>query len=187
VSLLDKGVVDRLTPYSVKASPKNRQYVVADPYLRFWLRFVGPAADAIERGRGELAVADVARCWSTFRGRAIEPIVRQAIEQALPDKRFGTARHVGGWWNRTSTIEVDLVGGDLLPQATTIAFVGSIKWRDEQPFERTDAALLASHRAAVPGADAKTLLLGVSRRGFDADAGVDLQLTPEDLLAAYRR
>lgn len=186
-SLLKKGVVERLTPYSAKASPRNRQYVVADPYLRFWLRFVGPATDTIERGRGELLVDDVTRSWSAFRGRAIEPIVRGAIEQALPDRRFGTARHVGSWWDRTSTVEVDLVGGDALPQANAIAFVGSIKWRREQRFERADAALLATQRAAVPGADANTLLLGVSRRGFAGNAGLDLRLTPEDLLAAYRR
>jgi len=186
-SLLDKGVVDRLNPYSVKPSPKNRQYVVADPYLRFWLRFVGPATDVIERGRGELAIADVQRDWSSFRGRAIEPLVRQAIEQTLPDRRFGTARHVGAFWNRTSTVEVDLVGGDTLPQARTIAFAGSIKWRDEQPFQRADAAALARHLAALPGADERTLLVGVSRNGFDPDAALDLRLTPEDLIAAYRR
>ncbi|MBS1869258.1 MAG: ATP-binding protein [Actinobacteria bacterium] len=186
-SLVEKGVVDRLVPYAAKPSPKNRQYVVADPYLRFWLRFVGPAADAIERGRGELAVADVARDWPSFRGRAIEPIVRAALERSLPDKRFGSARHVGGWWNRTSSAEVDLVGGDTLPQARTVAFVGSITWRDEQPFRRTDAGALAAHRAAVPGADADTLLLGVSRCGFEAEAHLDLRIGPDELLAAYRR
>jgi len=185
-SLVEKGVVDRLTPYAVRASPKNRQYVVADPYLRFWLRFARPAIDTIERGRGELAVAHAERDWSTFRGRAIEPIVRDAIERTLPEARFGAARHVGGWWNRTSSVEVDLVGGDVRPQASEIAFVGSIKWRDEQPFGRADAATLATQRAAVPGADADTLLLGVSRSGFDTDAALDLRLTPEDLLGAYR-
>ncbi|HEX7291877.1 MAG TPA: DUF234 domain-containing protein [Conexibacter sp.] len=186
-ALVDKGVVDRLNPYSTKPSPKNRQYVVADPYLRFWLRFVGPATDVIERGRGELAIADVQRDWSTFRGRAIEPLIRQAIEQALPDRRFGAARHVGAFWNRTSTTEIDLVGGDTLPQASTIAFAGSIKWRDGQPFRRADAALLATQLAALPGADARTLLVGVSRNGFDPDAALDLRLTPADLVAAYRR
>lgn len=186
-TLLDKGVVDRLTPYSVRPSPKNRQYVVADPYLRFWLRFVGPATDLIERGRGELAVAEVRRDWSSFRGRAIEPIVQAAIERTLPQRRFGAARHVGAYWNRTSTVEVDLVGGDAIPQAKAIAFVGSIKWRDDHPFRRTDATRLAAQRAAVPGADERTLLLGVSREAFEKDAGLDLRLTAEDIIAAHRR
>lgn len=185
-SLASKGLVDGVTPYSAKASPKNRRYLVADPYLRFWLRFVGPASDAIDRGRGELVVADVTRNWSTFRGRAIEPTIRDAIELSLPDERFGGARHVGGYWNRTSTIEVDLVGGDAVPCASTIPFVGSIKWREDQPFDRADAAALAAQRSEVPGSDTATRLVGVSRQGFDDATGLDVALTPEDVLTMHR-
>ena len=185
-SLLDKGLVERLTPYSAKPSPKNRQYVVADPYLRFWLRFVGHATDTIDRGRGELVVADAKRNFSTFRGRAIEPTIREALEQTLPDERFAAARHVGSYWNRADTVEVDLVGGDTRPRASAIAFVGSIKWRDDQTFRRADTAALLAQRAAVPGADAATALVCASRHGFDADVGLDVELTPNDIIAAYR-
>jgi len=104
----------------------------------------------------------------------------------LPDKRFGAARHIGSYWNRTRTIEVDLVGGDAAPCASTIPFVGSIKWRNDQAFHRTDTAALAAQRTAVPGAGTSTALLGVSRQGFDADSGLDLQLMPDDIVAAYR-
>ena len=45
----------------------------------------------------------------------------------LPDERFGSARHVGSYWNRASTIQVDLVGGDTRPVAREMAFLGSIK------------------------------------------------------------
>ncbi len=184
--LIRKGIVDGLTPYSTRASPKSRRYLVADPYMRFWLRFVGHQTDTIDRGRGELVVAEVARAWSTFRGRAIEPTIREALELSLPDERFGAARHVGGYWNRSSTIEVDLVGGDRVPCARTVSFVGSIKWRDDQPFDRGDAAALAAQRPDVPGTDAATTLVGVSRRGFAAKSGLDVALTPEDVLAVYR-
>jgi AAA+ ATPase superfamily predicted ATPase len=184
--LLDKGVVERLTPYSTKPSPKNRQYVVADPYLRFWLRFVGPGIDTIDRGRGELVVAEVRSSWSTFRGRAIEPTIRRALELSLPDRRYGGALYVGAYWNRASTVEVDLVGGDAKPSARIIPFVGSIKWRDDETFGRTDTAALAAQRTAVPGAGPATALLGVSRRGFDAAVGLDVQLTADELIAAYR-
>ena len=119
--LLDKGVVDRLAPYSVKPPAKNRLYLVADPYLRFWLRFIGGAIDTIDRGRGELVAADVQRNWPTFRGRAVEPIVREGIERLLPDERFGAVRHVGAYWTRNNSIEVDLVGGDTLPPQRTSA------------------------------------------------------------------
>ncbi|HEY4278588.1 MAG TPA: ATP-binding protein [Conexibacter sp.] len=185
--LSSKGIVDRLTPYSARLSPKNRQYVVADPYLRFWLRFIGPSIDLIDRGRGNVVVDTVTRDWPTFRGRAVEPTIREAIEHALPDRRFGSARHVGAFWNRTSTVEVDLVGGDATPYAKALAFVGSVKWREGQPFDRTDTAALANQRPSVPGATTTTALVGVSRNGFADDAGLDLQLTPEDVLAFHRQ
>jgi AAA+ ATPase superfamily predicted ATPase len=182
--LLGKGVVERLTPYAAKPSPKNRQYVVSDPYLRFWLRFVAGEIDTIDRGRGELLLADVEQNWSTFRGRAIEPIVREAIERLPPDERFGGARHVGGYWNRNNSIEVDLVGAEKHPVAERIDFIGSIKWRDEQPFDRHDTAALAAKLQSVPGATAFTKLLGVSRQGFDTDSGLDIELGPSEIVNA---
>jgi len=183
--LLRKGVIDRLTPYSAKPSPKNRQYVVADPYLRFWLRFLAGEIDTIDRGRGELILADVQQNWSSFRGRAIEPIVRDAIERLLPDERFGTARYVGGYWNRNNTIEVDLIGGDKHPAAEHIDFIGSIKWRDEQPFDRRDSAALAAKLLSIPGANTSTKLLGVSHQGFKRPSGVDIEIGPKEIIAAY--
>ena len=64
--------------------------------------------------------------------------------------------------------------------------MGSIKWRDDQAFRRADRAALATQRASVPGADEDTALLGVARQTFDADAGLDIQLTADDIVAAYR-
>ena len=170
-----------------QALAKNRRYVVADPYLRFWLRFVAGAIDTIDRGRGELILADVRRDWSTFRGRAIEPIVRDGLEQLLPDERFGAARYVGGWWNRNNSIEVDLVGAERRPVAERVDFVGSVKWRDGQPFDRHDGAVLAGKRLSIPGADTHTKLLGVSRQGFTPDRGLDIEIGPEELIAAFGR
>ncbi len=183
--LLGKGVIDRLTPYSAKPSPKNRQYVVADPYLRFWLRFIAGGIDTIDRGRGELIIANVQQNWSSFRGRAIEPIVRDAIERLLPDERFGAARYVGGYWNRNNSIEVDLVGGDKYPAAERIDFIGSVKWRDEQPFDRRDGTALAAKLPSVPGASTSTKLVGVSRQGFKRGSGLDIEIGPEEIIAAY--
>jgi len=185
--LLAKGIVERLEPYSAKPSPKNRQYVVSDPYLRFWLRFVAGEIDTIDRGRGELILANVQQSWSAFRGRAIEPIIRDAIEQLLPDERFGAARHAGGYWNRNNSIEVDLVGGDKHPTAERIDFIGSIKWRNEQPFDRRDGTALAAKLPSVPGTSTSTKLLGVSRQGFKRDSGVEIEIGPKEIIAAYGR
>lgn len=186
-SLRDRGAVQRLTPYSTRAMNKIALWEVVDPYMRFWLRFVDGSIDLIERGRGSLLLEDFERGWPTYRGSAIEHPVREGLELMLPDPdRFGPSRHVGSFWNRTGTVEVDLVGGDALPMAKEVGFVGSIKWRREKPFSRADAFALAAARDDVPGADADTPLLGVSARGFDADAPLDVRIGPADLIAAWR-
>ncbi len=48
-----------------------------------------------------------------------------------------------------------------------IDFAGSIKWRERDRFDRGDLSKLAQHRDSIPGADEQTLLIGVSRSGFD--------------------
>lgn len=187
-SLRRRGVVRRLTPYSTRASSRTVLWEVADPYMRFWLSFVDGQIDLIERGRGSLLLERFERSWPAYRGRAIEHLVREGLELLLPDaERFGSARHVGAYWNRTGAVEVDLVGGDEWPVAKRLDFVGSVKWRQARPFGRADALALAARRSDVPGAGDDTLLVGVSAQGFDDDAPLDVRLGPEDLLAAWGR
>lgn len=78
------------------------------------------------------------------------------------------------------------MGGDSRPVAKRVAFVGSIKWRAGRPFGRADAQALAAQRSEVPGAGAETLLVGVSSRGFDAGASLDVALSPQNLIGAWR-
>jgi len=185
--LASKRVVRRLTPYSARAAPKTALWEVIDPYMRFWLRFVNRKVDLIERGRGSLVLEEFQTGWRSFRGQAIEPVVRDSLERLLPDaRRFGDARYAGGYWNRTGTIEVDVVGGDAWPVAKNVSFVGSIKWRERQRFGARDARALASRRNLVPGATKKTPLVGVSSRGFDPAVTLDEALSPADLVDAWR-
>lgn len=182
-TLVGKGVVESALPYAAPPGQKNRRYFVADPYLRFWLRYIGPHLDEIDRGRSDLLLELVERDWTSFRGRAVEPIVRRSIERLLPDARLGVARFVGSYWTRTNVPEIDLVGADE-PRPDAVAFVGSIKWRESALFTRRDTEALIEQRAHVPGA-AGARLLGVSRRGFAAGCALDVALTPDDLLRAW--
>ncbi len=183
--LATKRVIDRALPYSAQPRPKLSRYHVADPYLRFWLRFIRPSIPALERGRGDLVHQQIHEHWSSYAGYAIEPLVREAIQVLLPDTRFGAAEQVGSFWNRDGSIEVNLVGGRGETTSEQIDFVGSIKWRERGDFDRSDFSKLIQHRAQIPGASDTTLLIGVSRHGFSVD-GLDVRLTPEDILAAFR-
>jgi uncharacterized protein len=182
-----KGVVERITPYAAPMPRRDPRYLVADPYLRFWLRFVGPYMEEIERGRGEQTAARLARDWSAYRGGAIEPIVREAIDRMLPAERFGDAGRVGSWWDRGER-QIDLVG---LPDGdgpARVSFLGSIKWRERSRFDSGDLRALVDGGAAVAGTDVDTLLVGVSRSGFDARTSrLDVRLGPRELMGAWRR
>ncbi|MGH3171459.1 MAG: ATP-binding protein, partial [Trebonia sp.] len=72
---------------------------------------------------------------------------------------------------------------DREPVARQIAFVGSVKWRDQHPFDERDLADLITHRSKVPGADGATPLLAVTRSG--ARVSSLTVLGPEDLIAAW--
>lgn len=181
--LIRKRVVDKLVPLSARPSRLSR-YVVADPYLRFWLRFVGPALEEILRGRGDLVADRILASWAEYRGRAVEPLIRASIERMLPSERFGDGRYVGTYWTRSGEVEVDVVGADRGLAPRRIGFVGSIKWRERSAFDQEDLASLIEQRTKVPGADRSTLLVAVSRSGFRA-RGDHVALGPEDLVSAW--
>lgn len=177
-----KRVVAAERPLSAQRT-RDTRYTLADPYLRFWLRFVGPRMELILRGRGDAVADEIRARWSDYRGAAVEPLVRRSVERLLPDRRFGAARFVGAYWTRTGQVDVDLVGAVGPEAPSKVTFVGSVKWRERSPFDRHDAAALAAARSRVPGAgDAR--LVAVSRSGC-ATSGLDVVLGPDDLLAAW--
>jgi hypothetical protein len=180
--LVRRRIVDAATPLSARRSRETR-YSVADPHLRFWLPFLGPHLPEVERGRGDLTLTRVQAAWQAWRGRAIEPVIRESLRR-LPQQLPTGTQAIGGYWTRSNHPEVDLVGADRAPIANTITLVGSIKWLDDRPFDTRDLGELVHHRDQVPGASAETALLVVSRTGATVE-GVPV-LTPDDLLAAWR-
>jgi hypothetical protein len=179
-----KRAVSADRPVSLK-SGNDPRYRVADSYLRFWLRFIEPSLPDIARGRPDLALARIRDSWPDFQGRAVEPIIRASVERlVLDDPDLGGTGVIGGYWTRSTTVEVDLVGVDRWPNARKVTLAGSVKWREQSPFGRRDLADLIEQRAHVPGA-ADAALVGVSRSGFAVD-GLDRAYAPSDLVAAWR-
>lgn len=183
-----KRVIASERPLSAQPS-KDTRYYVSDPYLRFYLRFVDPNLVDLQRGRQRLVINRIVRDWQTYIGTAIEPFVRTSIERLLPDAALPNAEKVGGYWTRTNDPQIDLVG--IHDREKSVAFVGSIKWRADQPFGKADvdllrAAALHHPRGGVPGASASTLLVGVSRSGFVSADELTRTFEPNELLDAWR-
>ena len=181
--LLAKRVVEQDLPLSVKPAAKDKRYRVADPYLRFWLAFLGPHMAEVERGRGDRVLARIQTFWTSWRGRAVEPVLREALGRVLVEGPLG-AGVVGGYWTRTNDPEIDIVVADRQPVAKRILGVGSIKWLERSPFGRRDLAQLIVHRSQLPGATDKTPLIVVARSGCEVD-GVTA-FGPDELLNAWR-
>jgi hypothetical protein len=179
-----KRVVRAEEPLSAQPLHAPR-YSVADPYLRFWLRFVEREMPGIERLRTEQVVDRIMAQWPDVRGLLVEPILRDALERLLPDARLPGASYVGSYWTRTNDPEIDLIGADKRSAPANVAFVGSIKWRETAPFDSGDLEQLIKKSALVPGVGPATPLVAVSRRGVDRSARtLKVAFTPADLLSS---
>lgn len=182
--LQDKRIVAADEPLSTRSGRRDRRYRIADPALRFWLAFVEPALSEIDRGRGDLTVARFDAGYSSWRGRAVEPVVRDALQRLLPDDRWPTVSAVGGWWPRNNVSEIDLVGADRPHSAETVSFVGTVKWREATAVTAAEVAELARSAGAVPGVEVGTALVAVCPAGAKPD-GLAQVWDADDLLSAW--
>jgi hypothetical protein len=182
----DKHVLAIDEPLSVRPT-KPALYRVADPSLRFYLAAGRAAHELSRRGRATAAATLISRRWASWRGRAVEPVIREALSLAAADLPWPEAAVVGGWWNRAFDPEIDLIGTDRGPVARRLWYAGSVKWLDH-PFGSRDLAALQRGAAQVPGFNPEeTALIGVSCAGFVDAAATDLALRwlPADVVGAF--
>jgi AAA+ ATPase superfamily predicted ATPase len=184
-ALLEKRVLAVDSPLSTRSDTKNKRYRVADPYLRFWLAFLQRGLPLVERGRGDLLLDRIEASWGSWRGRAVEPVIRESLLRLLPDERWPDTGAIGGWWNRQNNPEIDLVAGDRGPSVKRLHFLGSIKWLERQPFNRHDYEALVRDALVVPGATPETPLVAVSRSGVARDLPLAASWSADDLLRAW--
>jgi uncharacterized protein len=182
----DKHVLAVDEPLSTRAT-KPALYRVADTSLRFYLAMGRAAHELSRRGRATAAGTLISRRWASWRGRAVEPVIREALSLAAADLPWPEAGTVGGWWNRAFDPEIDLIGADRAPVAGKLWYAGSVKWLDH-PFGSRDLATLQRGATQVPGFDpGDTALVSVSCAGFTDSAamGLALRWLPEDVISAF--
>ena len=119
--------------------------------------------------------------WPSWRGLAIEPVVREAVLRLAPTvPALNAITDVAPWWNRDNSVKVDLVAS----AGPSVAALGSIKWRERRRFSVADMAELAATRSVVPRAGQARLVV-VCPAGVDGKLRADVALTADDLLHAW--
>ncbi|MFD0257852.1 ATP-binding protein [Kitasatospora indigofera] len=180
-----KGVVAADVPVGAPPRGKLRRYRIEDPYLRFWFRFVEQQVPHISRGRADIALDAFRRDWTSWRGKAVEPLVHEALLRLAPElPALDGADEVGSWWTRDNTHEYDVVARTARTRRVTA--VGTVKWRERKRLTAGELAHLAGARAVVPEA-AGARLVTVCPAGLHTGVKPDLHLDAGDLLAAWRR
>jgi uncharacterized protein len=134
--------------------------------------------------RSDLTLAGIQAGGTSWRGRAVEPIIREALARLLPAQGIPAAPAVGGYWTRSNDVEIDIVGADRAPIAKQIHFLGSIKWHENTPFDNHDLAELQQQRARI--SPEPVPLIAVTRSGTSVRQ-LDATFGPDDLLTAWRR
>ena len=160
-----------------------KRYRIADSYLRFWFRFIEPNLRSIQVGRFDIAVKSYETGWEAWRGKAIEPVVREGFLLLAPSlgTPYESIESVDGWWDRTERHEFDLVGST---RRGGVDAVGSIKWRTREKFHARELSELANARSVVDRASAARLVV-VSTAGVEVGVEPDLSLGAEELLAVW--
>jgi uncharacterized protein len=150
--LISKRMVAAEQPLSTRPS-KDKHYVVSDPYLRFWLTFLGPHLAEIERLRGDITLERVRSHWVSWRGRVIEPLLRESLARLLPSSGLPLAPVVGAYWTRSNNVEIDVVGADREGPAVRRLdeVAGAHSLRRSRP-GRASASSGAPHRCTDPTA-----------------------------------
>ena len=170
--LIDLGLVERRVPPPDVGQPRSRnsQYVIADPYLRFYFALVDPWRSAIQQGQGAGVLGEVwGEEFDRFVSWTFEDVARQHLQRLAGTGAIGPFTNVGFWW---------FAGGDIDAAAMTgprLAAAASVKWTREQ-VKPGDVADLRRDVGRVAPGDRPHLFL-YSRSGYDRNIAPEPDLT----------
>ena len=118
-----------LTP-GTGAETREVRYRISDNYVRFYLKFIAPRADAIRKGAFRLASMDQLPGWRSILGVQFECLVLNNLPVILPRLGVGNALVLSAApFVRNATKRGEGTQIDLLVQTRTTAIVVEIKRR----------------------------------------------------------
>ncbi len=108
--LIQLGYVARRFPLSsARPSKRSVRYVLDDPLLRFWFRFVGPNQSRLRVPGPKAAFSQVVRpLLDAYFGSCFERLCREALPWLYEREGVQAAFQVGEFWDRD--VQLDVVG-----------------------------------------------------------------------------
>jgi len=160
--LEELGYVARWQPLTADGRERRTSYRIADPYFRFFFRYVLPNRSRLERGRVDEVATEVLADFDNLMGRAFEDCCRDWVGRYADEALVGRSDELGSWWARNGMIEVDVVG----VRKARYTLLGSCKWKRTVGAHVLDELQVA--QAALGGKAMGARLAIFARRGFDA-------------------
>lgn len=159
------GYIERRQPLTRRGFEDNRGvYRLADPFFRFWFRYVWPNRSSLERGRVKPVAERVMDDLDNFVGPVFEDCCRVWLGTYCDDPLAAGITEVGSWWARNHEPEIDVVS----LRGRRYGPLGTCRW-DSRADSRVLAALESDSEALLGlGADADAEMV-VFARGFSRD------------------
>ena len=108
--LIGLGYVARRYPLTgVKPVARNVHYVLEDPLLRFWFRFVFPNLSFIQQMGPRRTLREIIRPQlASFFGYCFENLCREALPRLYEREGISAAFTIGEYWDKV--VQIDVVG-----------------------------------------------------------------------------
>jgi AAA+ ATPase superfamily predicted ATPase len=145
--LQELRLVERRLPITIPPArrrlAKVGRYHLADPYFRFYFRFLHPFRDELPYRREQLLPALYDNLRAFVGGTAFEELCRQwIVDQARAKKLPFTIQEVGSHWS--STVQVDVVA---INWPDRHILLGECKWQEDEALDRAVVRELIEDKA----------------------------------------
>ena len=160
--LEELGYVTTWKPLAPGGRERRASYRIADPYFRFFFRYVFPNRSRLDRGRTAEVAAEVLADLDNLMGRAFEDCCRTWVGRYADEHSVGASEELGSWWSRDGQVEIDVVG----VAKGRCTFLGSCKWAHRAGVQVLDE--LREAQASLGGKAMTARLAIFARSGFDA-------------------
>jgi len=177
--LVELNLVSRQKPFgSLEKDSKRSFYRIADPFLRFWYRYVAPHRSRLQARQIQAVLATIEADFNHYVAGIWEDLVRMAVPHL---ELFGTSwSNAQPWWGPgldRKALEIDVIAASL---GGSELLIGSVKWQKQSSRSAAWAELEGQARLFPDTRGRQVQLCLFSRQPKSGDVG------PEQVLQALR-